>query len=59
MFKEWIQTQSSGITSERHDPKGDRLRCLRELLHKMKKYEETDIQEFSSIDPPVSRTDNH
>jgi hypothetical protein len=58
MFKEWIWIERSELP-ERQDPKGDRYRCLTKLLHKMKKSKETDIQEISSTDPSVSRTDNH
>jgi len=57
MFKEWIQIQRSGITKKRQDPKGDRYRCLTELLHKMKKSKETESQKISSTDPSVSRID--
>jgi len=58
MFKKWIQTQMFGIMNKRQDPKGDRYRCLTELLQKMKKSKETDSQEISSTDPSVSRIDS-
>jgi len=57
MFKEWIQIQRSGIKNKRQDTKGDRYRCLTELLHKVKKSKETNNQKISSTDPSVSRID--